>query len=838
MELKDYQKRALGVVDQYLRQLNDWRQKWTEWPEEARTAVHFPEQAWRRTLPNDREYNRKTTGIGDPLPHFCLKVPTGGGKTYLAVHAIDRVLTLYRGVHTGLVLWIVPTNQIYRQTLAALRDRQHPYRQVLDIATGGRVKVIEKLDRFTPQDVQTSLVILMLMLPSANRRDKETLKLFQDASYGLDAFFPAETDRAGHEDLLARIPNLDFFGSSGDWSGRLVKTSVGNALRILNPIVVLDEGQRAYSQGAQDTICGFNPSIIVELSATPPRGSNILVDIRGRELDQEEMIKLDIHVTNKASSNWKDTLADSVTMREALEEAAVAYESQAGTYIRPIGLIQVERTGSDQIDAGYIHAEHVKQALMELHGIPAEHIAIKSSDRDDIEGIDLLSRDCPVRYIITKQALQEGWDCPFAYVLTVLTAAASQMALTQLIGRILRQPYARKTGVPALDESYVFCFQRRAAELTASIKKGLESEGLGDLAHGVSVSDQSPGTRPPIRTVGIRDKFKRFEGKIYLPKFYVLDNDRDDELNYDMDLLSRVAWADIRLDRFTSLSLAQRETVEWEVAYGYAEEGEAVTAKEVGRFAAPTAINWTLLTRRLEALVPNPWVARDIVSRAINVLRDRYVDTDIAANQTLIAEELEKTVESERDRLCEATFRQLLEEGRLRLVLMTGKAYRVPSRIQIPHKTVPLTHHDGRFVQASLFDDPVPSEWFNDTLETPVALCLDSQEKLLFWYRNSVGGDYFSVQGWRKQRIWADFVATKKTQPDSPDYDTIYVLETKGDQLVGNADTTYKQSVFDVCNELGTKLTWSELGLEFPDRRVHFQVIEEREWERVVNELF
>ena len=78
---------------------------------------------------------------------------------------------------------------------------------------------------------------------------------------------------------------------------------------------------------------------------------------------------------------------------------------------------------------------------------------------DDIGG--LLSRNCPIRYIITKQALQEGWDCPFAYVLAVLTNPGSKTALTQLVGRIFAATgCARKTGNPWLDESYVFCFQR------------------------------------------------------------------------------------------------------------------------------------------------------------------------------------------------------------------------------------------------------------------------------------------------------------------------------------------------------------------------------------------
>ena len=197
---------------------------------------------------------------------------------------------------------------------------------------------------------------------------------------------------------------------------------------------------------------------MVELTATPPQGANVLVDVKGKELLDEEMIKLDLHLQNRANPNWKDTLLASIEHRDLLEERAREYEADTNEHIRPICLIQVERTGKDQRKPGLVHADDVREYLL-TKGIPAEHIAIKSSQKDELKEIDeageggLLSRECQIRYIITKQALQEGWDCSFAYVLTILTNPGSKSALTQLVGRILRQPYARKTGVPALDES-------------------------------------------------------------------------------------------------------------------------------------------------------------------------------------------------------------------------------------------------------------------------------------------------------------------------------------------------------------------------------------------------
>ena len=134
-------------------------------------------------------YQGRRDGLNRPLPCFCLKVPTGGGKTFLAVKAIDLINTSYLKRQTGLVLWIVPTTQIYRQTIKSLRNRDHPYRQHLDIASGGRTVILEKTDRFTPLDLEENLVVLMLMLQSAGRKSKEVLMLFNDSG-GFAVFFP------------------------------------------------------------------------------------------------------------------------------------------------------------------------------------------------------------------------------------------------------------------------------------------------------------------------------------------------------------------------------------------------------------------------------------------------------------------------------------------------------------------------------------------------------------------------------------------------------------------------------------------------------------------------
>ena len=132
-----------------------------------------------------------------------------------------------------------------------------------------------------------------------------------------------------------------------------------------------------------------------------------------------------------------------------LQAEATAYCADRGAlgYTRPIMLVQVERTGKDQRDGQHIHADDVKEWLLQS-GLDDAEVAIKTAEQNDLnqpENQDLLSQTNRVRVIVTKAALQEGWDCPFAYVLCSLAAATALPAMTQLIGRILRQPYALKT---------------------------------------------------------------------------------------------------------------------------------------------------------------------------------------------------------------------------------------------------------------------------------------------------------------------------------------------------------------------------------------------------------
>jgi type III restriction enzyme len=71
-----------------------------------------------------------------------------------------------------------------------------------------------------------------------------------------------------------------------------------------------------------------------------------------------------------------------------------------------------------------------------------------------LEGINLLDPACKVEFVITVQALKEGWDCSFAYVFCSLATVHSKKDVEQLLGRVLRMPYAKRRAHGELNRAY------------------------------------------------------------------------------------------------------------------------------------------------------------------------------------------------------------------------------------------------------------------------------------------------------------------------------------------------------------------------------------------------
>lgn len=824
----DYQDRVLTTLEGYLDVLKDKKARAdkiaalaAQDPDLGLAVPDFSGEAWQvlkseGKLPASRAaipFSARVDGCGRSVPNAVLKVPTGGGKTWLAVSAVSKIMGRYLDRNTGFVLWIVPNEAIYTQTLKHLKDRQHPYRQGLDRAAAGRVKIMEKADRLNARDVETHLCVMILMLQSSNRENQDSLKMFQDRG-DVHGFFPPEGEQQAHKAALDLTPNLSAYNDMFP----MVKDSLGNALRIIRPVVVLDEGHRAVSDLAFATLYGFNPCFVLELTATPqdvqPRGgrnpregryANVLVEITGRELDREGMIKMPLNLDPRQGNDWKATLNAAVTKIAELDNAAKNFRADTNRYIRPIMLIQVERTGADQREGGHIHAEDVKEWLLTA-GFDEAEIAIKTAEKNDLnqpENLDLMAPTNRVRAIITKQALQEGWDCPFAYVLCALAANSNQNAMTQLVGRILRQPGAMKTGVDALDECHVITHRANTATVVEAIKDGLEKDGLGDLVLQVS-PENTQATGNVTRQIDRRPEFAKTE--IYLPKVMIVEGETARELDYETDVLSVTDWRGFDPSAIAARIPENAQAAESQLQrIKLSDDGEELFVGET--VAANTEVldfDLTHAVRMVSDIVPNPFVAREIVGDLISALTARgFDDAKLGTLASLIVEELRRGLDAERAARAEALFKAEVAAGRIQFRLrLDGCNWRMPFTVETtePDNARQLVGRTGGPLEKSLFT-PVYENELNGA-EREVAVYLDGEQALTWWHRN-VARSQYGIQGWRKAKIYPDFIFAVQGEGDGK---RITVLETKGDQL-DNLDTAYKR---DVLAFLSDNFAWDE----------------------------
>ena len=803
MELKEYQWRALDAFTRWREALEQARQgsiTGVEALEQAGVDVptdvrNYPKAAWQALTRSGAAamsagpHVDRTAAAGYPIPHACFKVPTGGGKTLLAAAALERL-----DRQTGLTLWITPTRAIYQQTKDALWSREHPYRQMLERASGGRVKVLEKEDPFTAADVANYLCVMLLMLPATNRqRGRDFLRMFRDSGR-YPTLFPDSDDALGDGRLLERFPDLERASDNG-----AVKHSLFNVFKMLRPVVVLDEAHKAYGQRNPEaneefvrSVNRLNPSLVIELSATPNRNiSNLLVDISGVDLKAEEMIKLPVRVTSFTEADWQYTLGQAVEELDRLDAEAVSLQMNEGRYIRPIAVVRVERTGRDQRDGERVHAEDVREYLIQNLGVPAESVRVKSAENDELGREDLLSEFSQVRWIITKAALMEGWDCPFAYLLVMLDNARAQRAITQLVGRVMRQPHARRTGREPLDQCHVYCWNTDVGKAVQQVKQGLEAEGLTGL------DDDVWGSDVLLKLVTVRRR-EPFRGRnIFLPKVQHKAADGWCELDYRRHILPNIDWGSIEAPD-PQLSLpesAKRQTASVDIG------DERPVFYRPEELHIDKTVQVSYFTRRLSDIVPNPWQAARVTQDLLQRLRDAGDSDDhIYDRRAYLAFGLREHMVSEVERQAECVFGKKLLGGDIRFDLQAGDNFRMAEEFEIPVASDQPTLQKpfgGGPMQLTLFE-PTFKRHFDSELERKFAFYLDEQKALQWWHRVAVRKHHeYYVRGWRNGRIYPDFIAMGSETFGNQ----LLVFETKGGHLKDNPDTAYKQRVFETLEK-------------------------------------
>jgi len=444
LTLKQYQQRALDALRDYLRATNQMG--------DAKMAFVYQTERPYHTVP-------KLPG----LPYVCLRIPTGGGKTLVACHAVGLAVREFLRADHSLVLWLVPTNIIREQTLAALKDRQHRYRQALDAAFGGRVTVMDLSEALYLQrgvlDGETCIIVSTLA--ALRVEDTDGRKVYEPNGALMSHF-------TGLDAALA--DTLEKRADGG------IDYSLCNVLRLRRPVVIMDEAHNARTPLSFDTLARFNPACILEFTATPDQEkspSNVLHHVSAAELKAEAMIKLPIRL--ETQENWQETIVRAVEKRAQLVQIAQVERRETGEYLRPIVLLQAQprRQGQQTITVDVL-----KEVLQKDFKVGDKEIAIATGDQKELEGVNLFDPACPINFIITVQALREGWDCSFAYVLCSVAEMRSGTAVEQILGRVLRLPRATSKKHEELNRAYAFVASRHFAEAANALADALVENGF------------------------------------------------------------------------------------------------------------------------------------------------------------------------------------------------------------------------------------------------------------------------------------------------------------------------------------------------------------------------
>lgn len=455
-EPKNYQLQVLDSIEKYFKACH-----------EQNPSIAFYSMTGVAYLP--------LKGFAEDMPYFCLRVPTGGGKTWLAATSVDVINKELLRTEHSVILWLAPSNQIREQTLHGLTKREHPLYAALSAAGSFSVLSLDEAKSVTPSTLNTATTVIVATRQAFQVENEENRKVYE-SNGALMAHFDT-ISHAQRRDLLT--------------DGEAIPYSLANVLRLRRPFVIVDEAHNNRTELGFDTLAKFNPSGIMELTATPDMvktPSNVLHSVSAVELKVEQMIKLPILL--EIQPNWQQCLADAIACRESLQSVADQEYRQGGNYLRPIVLIQAEarRTGVETLD---VHK--VKQELITNHNIPDSEIVIATGEERGLSDLTadyplgIMDKKCPVKFVITQKALAEGWDCSFAYVLVSMANLHSSTAVEQLLGRILRQPDAAYRHAPELNQSYAFVVSRNFSETASALRDslvngaGFERKAVGDF---------------------------------------------------------------------------------------------------------------------------------------------------------------------------------------------------------------------------------------------------------------------------------------------------------------------------------------------------------------------
>jgi len=760
-KLKKYQKKTLDELRAYIVEMK-------KYDTEKAAGLAF-------MIRTDKQYNWLPE-IGSS-PFVCIKVPTAGGKTLIAVYSVGLIFKEFLKDRSdkGLVMWFVPSDAIKEQTLNNLRNKNHPYREVLDQRFNNAVKIFDlsEAKSIKKDDLADNLCIIISTLSAFRRTDKEWLKVYQDNGNLMEHF---EGIRG------AEINGLLDKDKSGE-----IKYSLSNLIKLHNPLVIADEGHRVQTKLSYEMLKDINPSFVLEFTATPKGKSNVLVNISARELKEGKMIKMPIYLVNKIP--WQETIYEGIEKRNNLEKIAKKIKEP---YIRPIMLIQAEQEKENQ---NKIFVERIRQFLINEAKIPVEEIAVQTSKTKELPSLEILSnKRCPIRYVITVNALREGWDCPFAYILVSVSNLGARISVEQTIGRIMRLPYAKEQRDAELNSAYIFASTRNFSQTSEIVIKGLQENGYEDITpiqKGVS-----------IPTNKFKKKIK--DDNIIIPYINIKDGVVLRKLDYVGDLIgneSLLVNKEVEIDlQITDDSQIVKIDIGQDNKFVRETAGKLELIYHHKDFTKDDLLGW--FQRKIQRSFISMKEMSDYLEIIIDNLLKKYQLSQLSVYRYVLQDAIEVKINQIINDFTTQKFDELVKN---KLITADGEVFIFPDVIEISN------------ICSDDFDKHLyeKAEKMNKE-EIELAYKINGLSNIFWWFRNPENRGFY-LQGWLKNKFYPDFIIkTKKGN--------YLLVEYKGEHLLGGEDTAYKEA-------LGRK--WEELS----NGKYYFELVDKKNMDEVINRI-
>lgn len=330
---------------------------------------------------------------------ITVKAPTGAGKTVILIKYVDEYLKNTDG-HTAFV-WLCPGKGNLEEQSKDSMENLTPQRDTRNL-------MYSMLSGFEPGSVTFINWELVTKKGNTALKDSERSNLFEKI---------AEAHKDG-----TRF------------------------------VVIIDEEHLNNTKKADDVISAFAAKNIIRVSAT----ANKVPHQEFYEIPEDEVINAGlitraIYVNegvdeSREIENDYDYLLELAD--EKRKEIAELYKRMKIS-IRPLVLIQFPMGQPETIKA-------VEDKLSSM-GYTYDNgmVNIWMSD-EKIVGDDLTNLDGSAAFLLMKQAISTGWDCPRAKVLVKLREGGSEDFQIQTIGRIRRMPEGKHYGINTLDYCYIY----------------------------------------------------------------------------------------------------------------------------------------------------------------------------------------------------------------------------------------------------------------------------------------------------------------------------------------------------------------------------------------------